>query len=671
MLPIWHEELYVDDDMGATWVVKTDVNDDGRQDFVIYTNSLLSWSSDFSNPPFALTRIYVQGAEGNFSESTENYVEGNVSPLMGVSLSLGDLNRDGKLDFILAGSGWDPYLDGKPTSPEGWEIGEPDLFFLSNNQNRWTVSSTSARPWTHDVAVGDINADGFDDVFSASIAPVGDYNSFFSVFRDGNEFELSQSNLPSEISVPFRNVVDLESPSFTDMNVVESYSAKEYTGAVIFDADGDHYSDLVLLPVGETKNGIVYFNDGKGNFDQSRVNDLPSGIYGPGGIVLTDDGLFGKGTIQLEGRAGDVDRDGDLDLIILSTNSNTDPADYRYYNGSAVEILKNDGKGNFSVFQQLQLIPKDAPNYTFHSAIELIDINRDGHIDIVVQGTNLNAQYPETEILQNDNGRFVKVTESYLGGADKAARYFPFHDSGSLHFLKHEFSGSYSEVEKVNLGNLKLTNLKTSNSIGFTIAGHAESEHLVGSSQSDVFLMSGGSDVINGLGGTDILDVPARIGEADMDKKTEYLEVAAGGRITAAQSIERIEFTDVNVALDLDGSAGQTAKVLAAVVGEDGLSNKEYVGIGLSLFDAGQSLAKVCELALNAVGATTNEDVVTTLYTNLYGESPSDDQLQEYVELLDQGVFTKGSLAAAAAELTDDLGVIDLVGLAETGIEYV
>ena len=124
-------------------------------------------------------------------------------------------------------------------------------------------------------------------------------------------------------------------------------------------------------------------------------------------------------------------------------------------------------------------------------------------------------------------------------------------------------------------------------------------------------------------------------------------------------------------AFDLNGSAGLTAKTLAAVIGEDGLSNREYVGIGLELFDAGQSLAAVCELALTAVGATTDEAVVNLLYTNLYGEAPTAQVAQPFIDALNNGGFTKGSLAAAAAELTDDLGVIDLVGLAETGIEYV
>ena len=47
------------------------------------------------------------------------------------------------------------------------------------------------------------------------------------------------------------------------------------------------------------------------------------------------------------------------------------------------------------------------------------------------------------------------------------------------------------------------------------------------------------------------------------------------------------------------------------------------------------------------------------------------DVAQPFIDALNNGEYSKGVLAAAAAELTDDLGVIDLVGLAETGIEYV
>ena len=197
-----------------------------------------------------------------------------------------------------------------------------------------------------------------------------------------------------------------------------------------------------------------------------------------------------------------------------------------------------------------------------------------------------------------------------------------------------------------------------------------------GSGSRDFFLDTWANELIDGSDGVDTFvtnEIASSVVRSTSPNGRVQLTYSGkqGDELDTLTNIERIVFFDVAKAYDVDGSAGQASKTLVAVLGAAGLSNKEYVGIGLQLFDAGQSLATVGELALNAVGATTNEDVVTTLYSNLYGESPSDDQLQEYVELLDQGVFSKGSLAAAAAELTDDLGVIDLVGLAETGIEYV
>ena len=222
------------------------------------------------------------------------------------------------------------------------------------------------------------------------------------------------------------------------------------------------------------------------------------------------------------------------------------------------------------------------------------------------------------------------------------------------------------------------------------IVGGSNDDVLVGYDGADRLVAGGGNDFINGGEGTDTavlkevyefelksevlrsIEMPGIELFSEIQQDFDTIAVATDQNYTVnLVSIERVEFADTSLALDLDGSAGLTVKTLAAVIGEAGLSNKEYVGIGLQLFDAGQSLADVCELALGAVGATTNEEVVSLLYTNLYGEAPTTEQAQPFIDLLDDGIFTKGSLAAAAAELTNDLGVIDLVGLAETGIEYV
>ena len=196
-----------------------------------------------------------------------------------------------------------------------------------------------------------------------------------------------------------------------------------------------------------------------------------------------------------------------------------------------------------------------------------------------------------------------------------------------------------------------------------------------GNNTANSFLNTYADEVIDGSGGVDQFLINVSSDKVNLSTLTDgsfqitYSGGSVGG-LDKLSSVERLVFSDTKKAFDLSGSAGQTAKTIAAVLGVAGLSNKEYMGVGLQLFDAGQSLDKVCEAALKAVGVTTNEAAVNLLYKNLYGESPSTELAKPYVEALNAGQYTQGFLAAAAAELTDDLGVINLVGLAETGIEY-
>ncbi|WP_153003450.1 hypothetical protein [Thiomicrospira sp. WB1] len=88
----------------------------------------------------------------------------------------------------------------------------------------------------------------------------------------------------------------------------------------------------------------------------------------------------------------------------------------------------------------------------------------------------------------------------------------------------------------------------------------------------------------------------------------------------ALLNVERLEFADKKVALDIDnGHAGQTAKILGAVFGADAVTNQEYAGIGLHYLDNGWPYEQLMGTALEtALGQNaSNEDVVTLLYENL------------------------------------------------------
>jgi hypothetical protein len=133
--------------------------------------------------------------------------------------------------------------------------------------------------------------------------------------------------------------------------------------------------------------------------------------------------------------------------------------------------------------------------------------------------------------------------------------------------------------------------------------------------------------------------------------------------------VERLKFSDKSLALDLDQNAGVSAKILGAVFGKAAVSNKEYVGIGLDLLDKGMNYETLAGLALNAAKATTNDQIVTTLWTNVVGSAPSAADKAPFIKMLEDGM-TPGALAQMAADTSINTNNINLVGLAQTGIEY-
>lgn len=210
-------------------------------------------------------------------------------------------------------------------------------------------------------------------------------------------------------------------------------------------------------------------------------------------------------------------------------------------------------------------------------------------------------------------------------------------------------------------------------------------DHLDGGAGNDELRGGGGRDYLVGGAGDDSVD-----GGADLDVAAYSLARAsyavarsANGAITvtalggsegrdALAGVERLWFADQGLAFDLDGAAGLVARLLGVVFGPDALRQKAWVGIGLDLFDAGQTTTQVAQLALDArlgPGAT-HADIVTLLYTNLFDRGPAADELAFYKGWLDRAEQTPASLALLAAGLELNAQRIDLVGLTGNGIEF-
>jgi hypothetical protein len=208
------------------------------------------------------------------------------------------------------------------------------------------------------------------------------------------------------------------------------------------------------------------------------------------------------------------------------------------------------------------------------------------------------------------------------------------------------------------------------------VVGTSAAEDIQGSSRSDLFYPNAGNDRIYGKGGIDALVLA--------DTSTKYQTQKSAGAWTVTRStgiseqdtlldVERIKFTDISLALDLDGNAGHVAKILGSVFGSASVGNQQYVGIGLSYADNGMGFEDLVSLALNArLGSTySNGDLVNLLYTNVVGRAPDNATFAYFKEMLDSGSLTRAGLGALAAEHQLNTAAIDLVGLQTTGIKYI
>lgn len=214
--------------------------------------------------------------------------------------------------------------------------------------------------------------------------------------------------------------------------------------------------------------------------------------------------------------------------------------------------------------------------------------------------------------------------------------------------------------------------------------GTAAADTLVGTAFADVLEGGAGRDLLTGAGGADRLD-----GGPDLDAavyslaRSQYrLDGSGSSRTLQALSgsegrdellqVERLHFADQRLALDLDGSAGLTARLLGAVFGPAAVANPAWAGIGLAALDAGTTPLALAGLAVGArLGSSpSSAAVVNLLYGNVVGVAPPAADLAHFTALLDNGSFTAASLALMAAELDLTAQRIDLVGLQASGLAY-
>ncbi|MRD48194.1 calcium-binding protein [Caenimonas koreensis] len=216
--------------------------------------------------------------------------------------------------------------------------------------------------------------------------------------------------------------------------------------------------------------------------------------------------------------------------------------------------------------------------------------------------------------------------------------------------------------------------------------GLGGADTLSGAAGNDTLEGAGGDDRLSGDGGNDSLvggpglDVAVFTGGASAHVIT-FDSVLGSWSVSATTgpdgtdslaSIERLEFQDFSVALDLDGNAGVVALLIGTVFGEPFLSSKSLVGIALDYLDHGGSELALVQAALDYwIGPNaSNSAYVETVYSNLFGSPPAAQDREYLLGLLDAHVLTQVQMTEIAMHTTYSEANIGYAGLQESGLAY-
>ena len=221
-------------------------------------------------------------------------------------------------------------------------------------------------------------------------------------------------------------------------------------------------------------------------------------------------------------------------------------------------------------------------------------------------------------------------------------------------------------------------------------AGTSGADRLLGTSGIDILSGLAGNDWLTGGGGNDVLDGGSGIDRAAYSgASTEYAITRTSNGLSVRDtlirdgtdslvSIERLEFSDIGTALDMgvSESGGKSALLMGAVLGSAALADKSLVGQVLTFFDEGRSMTTAADFLVSSgitaslAGGGDNLNFVRWLFHNVVGVFPDSSTASTLQSFITQGAYTQASMLAAAAELPVNQDNVNLVGLAQNGMDY-
>ena len=345
------------DSDNVTWDVAIgDIDSDGDMDIVA---GRLNVSELYLN----------DGGSKLFSDEDRGITigRGSIGPSSTESIVLGDLNQNGILDLVAGGIGGTLMLNDESNNPY--------------SGRRYVTKIGTRNPSVYDLALEDMDNDGDLDV----VLGTGSINRLFMNNGTNAPFSHSTQGIPiagedtdftdaialgdldgdGDIDLIARNInfgsVGYQNKMYLNNGTASPFDHLE-EGTVIGDSEDGDFSNLVLGDV--DNDGDLDLITSNFNHNKLYLNDgSTSPFSSPGnGINLDSNGVYLA--------IGDVDSDGDLDLLSSGFSSGEDKGTFLNLNNGGSPPIFSDG---------IKINDHDGDIY-------LGDMDADGDLDIIVSG---------------------------------------------------------------------------------------------------------------------------------------------------------------------------------------------------------------------------------------------------------------------------------------------
>lgn len=615
-----------------TWL---DMDGDGWDDYLALGGffPFLGSAAQSSDQPGWLA---FRSAEGVRIATQAEFPGETIGSVHGREILSADFNGDGVTDIFIADHGYDA-----PPFP-----GHVNQLFLSNGPGSWRNASSNlpqSPDFSHSAVAADADGDGDIDLFVGNTV----LGQAYFLMNDGHgQFMQDRSALPSG----------------------NGFDGLYFESCLLVDLDGDALPELVLGSRSPFRAPLVLWNHG-GSWAQGDTTALPVPAEISGGSTVLD--------IQ----ATDVDFDGRPDLLMISHTAN---------GGWMWNVLVNDGDRQF-IDRTAEVVPRvgvasgGLNSATVQPSLDFLrplDLNADGRMDFFTTPAAIRAATPNRDVpvflVQREDGHFDVVTSGDLLDAGLDPKLLDT-------FTEYARQGTPGQGDLISRypdagGSVLFSSqsLQWADPSSTWHAGTPADDSLTGGSDADWFGPLGGNDQVDGGAGIDRVLFAMPRAEVNLEHSLSgWLASGAGIGLDALAGIERVQFNDAHVALDLDGHAGQVARIIGALLGPASVTNGSYVGVGLELLDSGMGYADLVALVVQTemfaqlAGGSTDAAFVDHVYRNIVGTSPTPLEAAYFEDLLERGEISQASLALAACETEMNAARIDLTGLAATGLPYV